>query len=53
MGLFWPLGYSDDPCAGVNEAIEAFSRQAASERFTWEAAAHRGLDFYHALLEAR
>jgi hypothetical protein len=32
MGLFWPPGYSDDPCAGVNEAIEAFSRQAASER---------------------
>lgn len=31
MGLFWPPGYSDDPCAGVNEAIEAFSRQPASE----------------------
>jgi len=32
MGLFWPPGYSDDPCAGVNEAIEAFSRQPTSER---------------------
>lgn len=32
MGLFWPPGYSDDPCAGVNEAIEVFSRQATSER---------------------
>lgn len=31
MGLFWPPGYSDDPCAGVNEAIKAFSRQPASE----------------------
>lgn len=32
MGLFWPPGYSDDPCAGVNEAIEVFSRQPTSER---------------------
>lgn len=32
MGLFWPPGYSDDPCAGVNEAIDVFSRQPASER---------------------
>lgn len=32
MGLFWPPGYSDDPCAGVSEAIESFSRQAANER---------------------
>ena len=32
MGLFWPPGYSDDPCAGVNEAIDVFSRQATNER---------------------
>ena len=32
MGLFWPPGYSDAPCAGLNEAIDVFSRQATSER---------------------
>lgn len=32
MGLFWPPGYSDDPCAGVNEAIDVFSRQVTNER---------------------
>lgn len=32
MGLFWPPGYSDDPCAGVNEAIDVFSRKATNER---------------------
>lgn len=32
MGLFWPPGYSDAPCAGVNEAIDVFSRQATDER---------------------
>lgn len=32
MGLFWPPGYSDDPCAGVSKAIDAFSRRATNER---------------------
>lgn len=32
MGLFWPPGYSDDPCAGVNEAIDVFSQRATNER---------------------
>lgn len=32
MGLFWPPGYSDDPCAGINEAIDAFSQRTKSER---------------------
>lgn len=32
MDLFWPAGYSDDPCAGLNEAIDAFSQRATNER---------------------
>lgn len=32
MGLFWPPGYNDDPCDGVDKAIDAFSRQARSAR---------------------
>lgn len=30
--FFWPGGYSDDVCDGMEEAIEAFSRQASKER---------------------